>query len=216
MIPHEPFTAGTDYLLAGAGLLAAVGLLVPGRDATPTSRRLWGGGLALFAIATAAGGTYHGFGPDWGPSTMRGLWRVTELSMAASNLLMALGALVGGVTGAGRRLGVLACAGIVVVHLGILLRSDDFVHVVLATLAFQVVMVAGQLGGWRRGRASSAPWVIGGVLITLTAGGVQQAGLALGPLDHNALSHLVQLGAVLAFFLAGQRLEDAREPPHGS
>jgi hypothetical protein len=75
----EPSTLLTDYLLALTCAWFAWRLLAR----PPGTRLLWGLGFACLAVASAVGGTFHGFRPVMGPGTAAWFWNVTLVGIGA-------------------------------------------------------------------------------------------------------------------------------------
>lgn len=75
----EPSTVLTDYLLAVTCGWFAWRLLVR----PPRNRLLWGLGFASLTVASAAGGTFHGFRPLMEPGTAASFWNVTLVGIGA-------------------------------------------------------------------------------------------------------------------------------------
>ena len=63
-----------------------------------------------------------------------------------------------------------------------------------------------------RGPAPAAPWILAGVAVAALGSAVQRSGVALHPdwFDHNAIYHVIQMGAAWLFYRGGLRLEDRR------
>jgi hypothetical protein len=75
-----------------------------------------------------------------------------------------------------------------------MLRHDDFIWVVADTAS--ALLVVGLLYLWRFNG-----WMLAGVAVSVLAGVVQASGFALHPhFNHNDLYHVVQIGAILAFY----------------
>jgi hypothetical protein len=196
MSVHEPMTVATDYLMGIFALVFATRLW---RD-----HRLWGLAFLFTAAASFLGGTYHGIAPSMTPLGAVALWKATVFSVGFASffLLSARGRL-------------LASIGIVklVLYVSWMTAHDDFVWVI-ADYGLTLLLVGiEQTAGWFRGRARSAPWILGSIGVSVIAALVQQSGLAMHRhFNHNDLYHLIQIGALWLLYRGG-RLTTTRVPP---
>jgi hypothetical protein len=177
---NEPMTVITDYALAGVSAFVALRLI--------KHSRFWA--LAFFALALAAllGGTWHGF---WQNDI---LWKATTLSAGVASFGMVVGSALATTRGTILRL-LIGIAAVKLIAYSIwMLRHDDFIWVVADTAS--ALLVVGLLYLWRFNG-----WMLTGVAVSVFAGVVQASGFALHPhFNHNDLYHVVQIGAVLAFY----------------
>lgn len=206
----EPMTLLTDYLLAVLVLVFALRL---GRSGHPgqMSIRMWS--LAFYASATAAlvGGTYHGFNPYLSPLTALLLWKVTVYSVGLAGLFLFAGVLFAALAGTPRR-ALFALAGLkFLLYAGWMAVHNDFRYVIydyVPTLIFVLLLQGTAL--WKR-REESAPWIIGGIVLSFAGAGVQAAGFTLHEhFNHNDLYHVIQMGAFWMLYRGGLRLRDRR------
>ena len=209
MAIQEPMTLLTDYALGSLCVFLALRLCRGGPEA---SRAHWA--LAFFGSAAAAflGGTHHGFILWLNESVAALLWKATLLSIG-------LAAYCAMVATAQSRLpsrwvrpvrivaGVKLCA-----YAGVVLSTDAFLTAILDySVAFGFV-VAVYGAAWIRRGDEAARWVVGGVLTSFLAAGIQAAGIAPHPqFNHNDLYHVVQMvGMWLLYEGAGRSLPLAR------
>lgn len=209
MAISEPMTLLTDYALAGLVLFFALRLL---RNSRERSVRLWAGAFFASSLAAASGGTYHGFRPLLGDIGGLLLWKTTVFSIGLTSFLMLCAMALAVLAGRGRRI----LLGVAVVqfllYLGWMAGHNAFVYVILDYVpALLCVLVLQLHSRWRRG-SPSAPWLVGGVLISFVAAALQRSGLALHPhFNHNDLYHVVQMAAFTLLYRGGTLLVDRRD-----
>jgi len=193
---HEPMTLATDYLLAAVG--AATGILALRAQDGQKSRRWWGLALLALALAAALGGTHHGF-------ALEELWRPTVFTAGAASAAMIAGSAFATTRGAVRQ-GLLAFAALELAVFWFWTWHDArFIWVVADSgLAFALVAL---LHGLKRDAA--AGWIVGGVGLSLAAGGAQASGFDLHRhFNHNDLYHVIQIAAIAAFYRGVRRMAD--------
>ncbi len=204
----EPTTLATDYALAGlSGFLAWRMFETSGRVRT---RRYWAFALAATAVASFAGGTYHGFGPVLPPHAAAALWKLTTLSMGVASFFLTASAAYAAFGGSGRA-ALLALATIkLLIYSWWMSTHDAFVYVICdygSTLLFILVLVAANRLHGETGQRTS---IAGGIVVSVVAALLQQSGLRLhAHFNHNDLMHVVQMLAVWLLYRGGSGLYDA-------
>lgn len=191
MTIHEPMTMATDYLLC----LVAAGF---GISLWRANARPWALAFFFTAMASLAGGTYHGFAPEhW-------LWKTTVYSVGLASFFLLSGAVVASVNGAAQRM-LLTFA--VVKFMGYatwMITHDRFVNVIVDYGAALLLVAILQLIAWRTRRAASAPWVLGSIGVSVIGAVVQQSGFAVHQhFNHNDLYHVIQLVALWMLWRGG-------------
>jgi hypothetical protein len=195
---HEPATFFTDLILAAlaAWITWRLHTQLPVRS---PAAHWWIWALGLTAASAFCGGCYHGFGPELPRLVARAWWILTLLLISLTGAAMAL-SLVEEMLPPGRkstgRWFVGAKLAIAVVAVFILPRFIvvlvDYGLVLLAWAACAI--------------AVSRPWrglVLAGVGLSVMAGLIQALRWAPAPwFNHNDLYHLVQAGALVAFYRA--------------
>lgn len=198
---HEPSTTLTDYAITVVAGWLAWRLLAVTQGAAPA---LLAASFASVALAALLGGTVHGFKPQLGERRWRPLWRATLLLATLTSALLAAAAVVAHTAGAWRAL---LLAGVVVklvVLARLAWREGTFGWVVLDSLLTFAAIALIEGAAWVRHDAPDAPWMLGGVAVSIAAGLVQRSGVAPHRhLNHNDLYHLMQLAAVYLFYRGG-------------
>jgi hypothetical protein len=197
----------TDYALAGVtGWLAW--RLFRARDGQAV-RSYWALALAALALAAALGGSYHGFATALAESVQHLLWKVTVLAIGIASFGMCAGSAIAVTAGNLRKLLLALAAAIFALYSGWMLAHDSFIYVIADT-GIAMIMVAA-LHGWSamRGRDRPSLWMLGAVGLSVLAAGVQASGLALHrDFNHNDLYHVVQIAAMILFYIGAVRLRD--------
>ena len=81
---------------------------------------------------------------------------------------------------------------------------DAFRFVLIWNAAVMVFVLAVHLTRLRRLEAT--PWIVAGIAASAVAAAAQASTVAIGPLDHNDIFHLVQLAGVVLFFGGARRI----------
>lgn len=206
----EPGTTLTDLLLAAVAAAWGVRLW---RDAGRRGQRAvrwWAGGFFATAVAALLGALSHGFGDALGPGAADAVWVATLHAVGAFAFCAAATAATAGLRAPARRPALMAAAAGLAVYLVWILDGPTFGRAIVGYGIAMVALVVQQASGWLRSRAASAPWILAGVAVVAVASALQRSGISLHPVwfDHNALYHVIQLGAAGLFYLGGLRLED--------
>ena len=199
----QPVTFATDSALGLAAFAGAFLLARKRRGPAALPVRFWAAGFFALGFAAFLGGTWHGFSPGLSAPGAALLWKAT---------LAALGS-------AGRR-GASAVAAAAALKLGIFLlwaaSHDEYDGVILDSSAAMAAILGLQGVAWMKRRASSAPWIASGILVSFAAAAVEALGFSPGPrFSHDDLYHVVQIGALFLLYRGGRLLEaPLPEGPH--
>jgi hypothetical protein len=214
---HEPATAITDLLLA----IECATLAVLARRPRTSNIPLRGSTVLLFwalALAALLGFITHGFVADHTSTLFTALWRTLLLSIAVAGAatwvaagqlwpslrLQRIALLIAGI-------GLLALAALIVVDVG---RWAEGYNIALASYApAMVFLLISFIAARITRRAALSVTGAVGVLLSFAAAVVQQSNWHIGPVDHNALYHLIQALGLLMIFIA---LRSAMRPKHAA
>jgi len=194
MTIQEPFTVLTDYLLA---VLAAVfsfrlNRLYPGKRQLFV--RFWALTFLMIAAGAFLGGTSHGFKPYFSDAVRTLIWKSTVLSVGLASLFMLAGAGFSFFRGSAARFFLAAASAKFVLFAAVMLTADKVLFVIVDyLLSMALVLIVSLRTSGRPG--SGAGWLAGGILASFAAAALQQSSLFFGPLNHNDLYHVVQMGA---------------------
>ncbi|HEV8306681.1 MAG TPA: hypothetical protein VGW35_03360 [Methylomirabilota bacterium] len=199
----EPDVTLTDYGLAAECALLAylVGRLDRPRAALRQRFVLFFGSAGLAALL---GGTVHGFFLDPTTASARLLWPATLLAVGLSALAAwAIGARMQFTGAVARRLEAVAAVEWLAYALAVVLGgAQAFAFVILNYLPAAVFLFVAFVLAYRR--TGAQPLLVGtlGLVGTFVAAAVQYGRLALHPvyMNHNALYHVIQAGALLLLY----------------
>lgn len=195
----ELTTAATDLLLA----LMALALAVRYRQ-----QRSWSRVFGLLALGAGLGAAAHGLALP--VPVANGCWLIIYAALAllvAQFVVIVIEGLWG--AGAGRRAGIpmlLVAAGF---WLYTAFVGESFLpFIVYEVLAMGFALLGFTWMAWQR--RTGAGWLVLGVLLTLVAAAVQALKLVtftlIWPFDHNGAYHLIQMVALVPFWLGVRQL----------
>jgi hypothetical protein len=204
----EPAVTLTDYAIA---IECAVFVYALARlDAREMELRFWF--IVFFAsigIASALGGTVHGF---FLPPTSPGraiLWPATILSILVTS---AAAWTIGAVLHLDKRGATLirrfALAQLAIFSLVVLFVTSKFYVAILAYLPSTLFLLYALVASYRRQPKKPVRWGIIGLGLTLAGAAVQQLRIGIHPLhfNHNALYHVIQMLAFWMIFIAARSI----------
>ena len=199
--PSEPSTVLTDLALAGMAVALAARLA---GATVGVGAALLAAAFAVVGLSALGGAGVHGLTRQLGERRWRALWRLTLLLAALVSALMLAGVAAAELRGAARLAVLAAAAAKLVVVLRHTLRDADFRWIVLDSAVTLLAIAAIEGAAWiARGAAGApdAPWILGGVALSVLGGLVQQAHVAPHRhLNHNDLYHAAQAAAIYLFY----------------
>ncbi|RMF61481.1 MAG: hypothetical protein D6743_13465 [Calditrichaeota bacterium] len=205
----EPTTMVTDYLLALLTIFLGAGLWKRGKATRQRSISLWSAAFLATAVAAAVGGTSHGFAlylSDWGRTA---IWKATVYAIGLASLLMLAGTVLATTVGRARKILLTAAVLQFLLYAVWMVSHDDFKYVIYDYAPAMLVIIALMLFSFVARKAASAPWLIGGILLSFAAAGIQQSGFSLHPnFNFNDLYHVVQMGAMIVLYRGARQLQD--------
>jgi hypothetical protein len=165
-------------------------------------------GAALF------GGAWHGFSPVLTSDGAALLWKMTLAAAGIGDFLLIAGAAFGSASPRAAVWISLAAAGKLAVFLARSLPTDSFGPVVADGALTLATIFALQGLARSRWRAASAPWILGGVAVSVAAAAIEVLRPPLRPpFGPDAAYHLIQLGGLLLFLRGGLLLSNSDPPP---
>jgi hypothetical protein len=201
----EPSTLLTDYTLAGVtGWLAWS--LFRAREGQRV-RAFWALAFAALALAAALGGTWHGFAPHFAPLAVLLVWKATVLSVGIASFGMLAASAFATFSGLGRK-SLLAFAAVkLALYSAWMMGHDKYLYVIADTGSTLLLVAA--LNLWAVARDPASRWILAGVGVSVLAAGVQASGFALHRhFNHNDLYHVIQVVAMVLFYVGARRLRD--------
>lgn len=199
----------TDYVLALLCGFYVWRLWRVGREAAQASICSWAAGFACFGLASLAGGTFHGFSMLFGEAALQSLWKVTTYAIGLASFFLLTSTLNACIPTSVRRFARLIPYAQLIAYALWMATHDDFRYVIYDYAFTNFGISALQFHAGMTRRAKSAPWLIGGVLISFLAAAVQFNEIALHQqFNHNDLYHVIQMGGMYLFYRGALVLKD--------
>jgi hypothetical protein len=205
---HEPATLVTDYLLGGLAAFLGARLLRAARGPGRRGTRLWGWALIATAVAAFAGGTWHGFAPEWSAGAAAVLWKTTLFAVGGASAAMLAGSAVSTLQRPWQGVVLAVVVSKLAAYLAWMAFHDEFRYVIYDYAPALLAVLVLHAAALRR-REPGAAWIVGGVLISFLAAAVQALGIAPHPrFNHNDLYHVVQMAALVLLARGARDLRD--------
>lgn len=206
----EPMTLVTDYVMGAFAAVWAVRLLRDAAASGSLPTRLWGMAFVATAVASFAGGSYHGFIQMMSPAAARVLWKVTLVATGVGSAALLSAVAMAATTGTLQR--VLLGVAIVklIVYAWWMASHDDFLFVIVDYGSALAAVVFFAWWSSSSGIAPAAGWIFAGAAVAVVAALIQA--LELAPhrhFNHNDLFHVVQMVALYLLYRAGLLLRPA-------
>ncbi len=202
----EPAVTLTDYGLVFECVILA--LLLHRLQGTATGFRHWF--IVFFyalGFAAFAGGTTHGFIHEKTSLLHTVVWNATLIAIGVVGLAAwMIGARLVSRDVVSRGIRIAAVTFFVTYCAVVVLMVNSFVVAIMYYLPATLFLFIVFLSRYRQRRSSYGLSGMSGLLLTIAAAGIQQAGVGLHPIwfDHNALYHLIQAVALFLLFLAAR------------
>ena len=202
----EPTTTVTDYMISAVAWWFGAKLMMSASSGR--AQKLWALGFLFTGAATFLGGTSHGFAPYLSEFQYFAIWKATVYAVGLSMLFTVSGTVDG--SGIGHRNRALL-HGINVVGFAIyavwMISHSQFIYVIGYYVPAMIVVAVIQAWAHLDHRARSAPWLIGGVLLTLAGAIVQQSGFSIHRyFNNNDLYHVVQIAGLYLLYRGCRKL----------
>jgi hypothetical protein len=205
----EPTTMATDYVLVVLCGVFAWRLWKVGKGAAQSSACFWAAGFACFGLASLAGGTFHGFSTIFSQAVLQELWRLTVYAIGLASFFLLTGTLRASLAPSVGRFVILIPYVPLIVYALWMTAHDEFRYGIYDYALTNLSILALQLHAGVIRRATSAPWLVGGVLVSFLAAVVQVNGIALHDhFNHNDLYHVIQMGGMYLFYRGACLLTD--------
>jgi len=198
----------TDYVLAVlCGIFAW--RLWRGKGAAQASVCSWAAGFACFGLASLAGGTVHGFSLIFNQTVLQELWKITVYAIGLASFFLLTGTLRASIAPSVGRF-IIVIPYVQLIGYVIWMATRDGFHYVVFDYAFtNLGIMALQLYAVIASRAMSAPWLVGGVLVSFLAVAVQVNEIAIHRhLNYNDVYHMIQMGGMYFFYRGALLLKD--------
>jgi hypothetical protein len=161
-------------------------------------------------VASLTGGTVHGFFLDQSTFGYRILWPTTliAIGVTAASAWVLTGFSISKSVDSVKKWAFFAVIVFLIYSTVVLFYSQHFTVVILNYVPAMVALLVVNLLEYARTRLTPFLLVIGGVMVTLVAAFIQQAGLGVHPdyFNHNSTYHLVQAIGLLILFKGAKDL----------
>jgi len=205
----EPTTMATDYVLAVLCGVFAWQLWRVGKGSAQASVCSWAAGFVCFGLASLAGGTFHGFAMLFSQAVLEELWNVTVYAIGLASFFLLTGTLRASILPPVRRFVILIPYVQLIAYVLWMATHDDFRYAIYDYACTNLSIVGLQLYAGISRRAVSAPWLIGGVLVSFLAAAIQVNEIALHrQFNHNDLYHVIQMAGMYLFYRGAYTLTD--------
>jgi hypothetical protein len=162
-----------------------------------------------FGLASLAGGTFHGFSTLLSEAALQSLWKVTTYAIGLASFFLLTGTFSACILPSVRRFALLIPYVQLIVYALWMATHDDFRYAIYDYAFTNLSIVVLQLHAGISRRAVSAPWLIGGVLVSFLAAAAQVSGVSLHQhFNHNDLYHVIQMGGMYLFYRCALVLKD--------
>lgn len=205
----EPTTVITNVVLSIAAFAFAARLgLQASVDGVVAGASLAGGFMAT-GLAAACGAAAHGADPVADADLRARFWKASLYTVGLVGVAVVASVAFFAARGMARS-ALLAVALIkVLVFVAVVTRKPEFRVAAIDYGAALTILFAGAAYGLMRWRAAGATWLMGGVLVSLVAAGVQARRVAPHRwFNHNDLFHVIEIVALYLFFRGGLLLVD--------
>lgn len=205
----EPTTMITDYALAALVIFFASRLFRHGRREDQTAPQLWAGAFFLTGVGAMLGGTSHGFALYLSDGAKAFVWKATVYSIGVASFCLLAGAFAAGVRQPLRGWLVRAAALKLLVYATWMAWHDEFRYVVYDYIPSMLIVLGFAAWAAYRRPEEGARWILGGILVSFIAAGIQVSGFKLHEqFNHNDLYHVLQMAAFFLFYRGGLLLRD--------
>lgn len=205
----EPTTMATDYVLVVLCGYFAWRLWRVGKKTAQASVCSWAAGFACFGLASLAGGTFHGFSALFSEAALQSLWKCTTYAVGLASFFLLAGTFSACIMPSVRRFAMLIPYAQLIVYALWMATHDDFRYAIYDHAFTNLSIAVLHLHAGISRRAVSAPWLIGGVLVSFLAAGVQFNEIAPHQhFNHNDLYHVIQMGGMYLFYRGALVLKD--------
>lgn len=207
---NDPMTVATDYLITAACLFFAYRLYIRYKADGQKSILLWSLAFSFTAVASLAGGTYHGINAMIPDTALMVLWKTTIYSIGLAGLTMLAGTIIATFIEPVRVLLLIFVAAKFLSYAAWMVNHNLFLYVIVDYASGMLLLLLLQVYSYYRRQGHKSNWLIAGVLVSFFAAAVQMSGFSLHKhFNHNDLYHLIQLMGLFMFYKGASLFEDA-------
>lgn len=201
-------TTLTDYAITAVSAWFAWRLFFFREHRGETTRHAWAAGFLFIGLGALLGGTSHGFAPYLDQPTIDLIWTGTLYTIGISMFFAVAGTLLASVRDKTmqRVLHAANLAGLAF-YCAWVFERDSYLSAIIVTVVSLGFVALLQVWCWFRDRATSAPWIIAGVLVSFASAAVQRSGYTLHVhFNHNDLYHVIQIAGLYLLYRGAELL----------
>ena len=209
MAGDDPFfysltTAITNYMMGCIGLyLGWQTLQIQGS----LFHILWACSFFSLSLGAFLGGSYYGFGPRLPNYITKVIWRLTLIFVGITGLFLAGSAATFYINETGKFGLMLGSAILVIKYVLGLNKNDTFHHAIKFYVTLIILALIGFIPAFFSLGYTGALQIVIGLLVNLSAAGVQANGLTLHKhLNHNDLFHGIQVLGMILIYRGGSEI----------
>ncbi len=189
----EPLTAATDVVIAVAAGAFALRIV---RTTVDRAARLLAGSLAAASFGALAGAAYH-------MARSSVMWKVSAIPVGVASYLFGLAIALAYFSPRVERVAKVVLLVQFLIYAICVALSDDFVIVIADYASVMVAILVVCLLHWSD---HAARWIAAGVAISFVAAGAQISSVRIGPLNHNDVYHVIELGGLYCWYRGGLQI----------
>jgi len=198
---YSPTTAITNYMIGCIGLYFGWQTL---QIQDSLFHNLWACSFFSLSMGSLLGGSYYGFGPRLPNFITKVIWRLTLIFIGITGLFLAGSAATFYINETGK-FGLMIGSAILIIKYVLGLNKDETFHYAIKFyVSLMILALIGFIPAFfSLGYTGALPIVIG-LLVSLSAVGVQASGLTLHKhFNHNDLFHGIQILGMILMYRGG-------------
>ncbi len=201
---YSPTTAITNYMMGSIGLyLGWQTLQIQGS----LFHILWACSFFSLSLGGFLGGSHHVFGPRLPNYITKVIWMLTLIFVGTTGLFLAGSAATFYINETGKFGLMLGSAILVIKYVLGLNKNDTFHHAIKFYVTLIILALIGFLPAFFSLGYTGALQIVIGLLVNLSAAGVQVSGLTLHKhFNHNDLFHVIQVLGMILIYRGGSEI----------
>ena len=201
---YSPTTAITNYMMGCIGLYFGWQTLL---FQDSLFHILWACSFFSLSLGAFLGGSYYGFGPRLPNYITKVIWRLTLIFVGITGLFLAGSAAIFYINETGK-IGLMIGSAILIIKYVLDLNKDDtFHHAIKFYVSLIILALIGFIPAFFSLGYTGALQIVIGLLVNLSAAGVQASGLTLHKhFNHNDLFHVIQILGMILMYRGGSEI----------
>ena len=201
---YSPTTAITNYMMGCIGLYFGWQTLLI-QDSL--FHILWACSFFSLSLGAFIGGSYYGFGPTLPNYITKVIWRLTLIFVGTTGLFLAGSAATFYINETGK-FGLMIGSAILIIKYVLDLNKDDtFHHAIKFHVTLIILALIGFIPAFFSLGYTGALQIVIGLLVNLSAAGIQASGLTLHKhFNHNDLFYVIQILGMILIYRGGSEI----------